>query len=144
MFKLVWTSKYAQICDLSISVENEPTIVYPKCKEETCPAGAKCIDGNAQNFEPTCDPSNLSTLDGAELFAKAKMIGGEYSSDYKFNKAFDSNKNRDENSLYHSLVASESSPQGFEITFDTVTRIHEIVIMPRKTTGQGDKNSLEG
>ena len=74
---------------------------------------------------------NLMTLEGAELLGMTKMIGGEYSSNYAFGKAFDSNPNRDENSLFHSLAASESSPQGAQITFDSVTRLHELTLVPR-------------
>ena len=83
-----------------------------------------------RNFE--LKTSNLYTLDGDEALAKATMIGRAHGSgNYNFNKAFDSNKNRDESSLYHSADASKTTPQGVEITFDTVTRVHEVTIVPR-------------
>ena len=60
------------------------------------------------------------------------MIGGEHASgNYRFNKAFDSNKAVDEDSMFHSLDASPTNPQGVQITFDKGTRVHELTIVPR-------------
>ena len=60
------------------------------------------------------------------------MIGGVHASGkYEFKKAFDSIKVSDEDSLYHSLDASPSNPQGVKMTFDTVTKVHELTIVPR-------------
>ena len=84
--------------------------------------------------------SNLVTLEGAELLAKAKMIGGAHASGlFNFNKAFDSNKKRDENSLYHSLGASAGNPQGVQITFDTPTQVHEVTLEPRGMASTWDR-----
>ena len=90
-----------------------------------------------QSWAQICDLSmsiapagpNLYTLQGDEALSMATMIGGEHASGlFNFNKAFDSNKESDESSMFHSLNASPSNPQGVQITFDTVTRVHEVTI----------------
>ena len=74
------------------------------------------------------------TLETQKLLQKAKMIGEDmnwWPAYNGFNNAFDDYRTPDPASLYMSDVATESDPQGVEITFETVTRVHDIIIVPR-------------
>ena len=62
----------------------------------------------------------------------ATMVGGEYSGDYPFANAFDSNYER--SSFFHSAAATPSAPQGVEINFGTIKRVYEVTILPRDSS----------
>ena len=78
---------------------------------------------------------DLFMLEGDDAFAIANMVGDSYNAvDNPLIKAFDSNKNRDEKSVFISSEASDDEPQGVEIKFETIQKVHEITIVPRGTT----------
>ena len=75
-----------------------------------------------------------SILEGDELFAFAYRVGGSKDSvKYPLIKAFDSNKNREnEASVYISDLALEDNPKGIRLEFEKIRKVYEITIVPRE------------
>ena len=97
---------------------------------------AQIAEFSATFFEQKCE---LYTLEGAEAFSIVEQIGTDHAAHPdSLTLAFDNRTGREKgggDKIYHSALASFDKPQGFKVTFEKETRLHELTIVPRLNLG---------